>query len=455
MSSDFPSVVSTTRVCSRWSAPTTSANTRGFAELVEERDPQVIGINTSARWNHADGLTANERDLLVEALGDEYAARLTSAEMLTVGWLEEKLPAETETYRHVQRVAHRVIAQAFSNEVIVPGVTTTEDVRWWMRQRVVTLGLGKWFHPSVSVQRQGGLDGVERAADGGVVIQRGDLLHCDFGIVYYGFSTDTQHNAYVLLPGETDAPQGLKDGLRAANRLQDITMGTRNARCQRQPGAGAITNASAGRGPGAEHLLARHRLPRPRCRAPHGHDRLPRGRPCPRRLHLQAQHLVLGRAQRSLPPFRSGTARRFASLWRKMRRCWRAAGTGPTGDRPSSTSSTRPSSSRRGAAGRRSCYNVAIMSAKYLGEFEQAILLAVLRLGEDAYGRSIRQELDVCTGRRVSHGAAYITLDRMQAKGLLESWLADPADGRGGRQQALLPGNGRRRDRRCANRATP
>ena len=83
--------------------------------------------------------------------------------------------------------------------------------------------------------------------------------------------------------------------------------------------------------------------------------------------------------------------------------------------------------------GHQVCYNVAIMSTKYLGEFEQAVLLAVLRLGEGAYGRAIRQELEVCTGRTVSHGAAYITLDRMQAKGLLRSWLADPADGRGGR----------------------
>ena len=202
----------------------------GLRKLIEERDPKVIGINTSQRWNHADGITANERDMLVAALGDEYSSRLTSAEMLAVGWLEAKLPEETEVYRHVQRVAHRVIAQAFSNEVIVPGVTTTEDVRWWMRQRVVTLGLGKWFHPSISVQRNGGLEDAIRAADGGVVIQRGDLLHCDFGIVYYGFSTDTQHHAYVLLPGETDAPQDLKDGLAAANRLQDITMS------QAQPG---------------------------------------------------------------------------------------------------------------------------------------------------------------------------------------------------------------------------
>lgn len=196
----------------------------GLRQLIEERDPKVIGVNMSERWNHADGLSANERDMMVAALGDEYASRMTSAEMLAVGWLEAKLPEETDVYRHVQRVAHRVIAQAFSNDVIVPGVTTTDDVRWWMRQRVVTLGLGKWFHPSVSIQRRGGLEGGQRGPDGSFVIQRGDLLHCDFGIVYYGFSTDTQHNAYVLLPGETDAPQGLKDGQAAGNRLQDITM---------------------------------------------------------------------------------------------------------------------------------------------------------------------------------------------------------------------------------------
>jgi hypothetical protein len=122
------------------------------------------------------------------------------------------------------QVAHRIIAQAFSNEVIVPGVTTTEDVRWWMRQRVADLGLGQWFHPSISIQREGGLEEVERAADGGYVIERGDMLHCDFGIVYLGLSTDTQHLAYVLRPGESDAPAGLKAGLAAGNRLQELTM---------------------------------------------------------------------------------------------------------------------------------------------------------------------------------------------------------------------------------------
>lgn len=214
----------------------------GLRKLVEERDPRVIGINTSESWNHADGLTANEKENLVDALGPEYASRLKSAEMLAVGWLEVKLPEETAAYRHVMRIAHQVIAEAFSNRVVVPGVTTEEDVEWWMRQRVAEMGLGGWFHPSVTIQRRGGLPA--SVPPGGHVIQRGDMLHTDFGIVYLGFSTDTQHNAYVLLPGETDAPEGLKAGLRAANRLQDLTL--RHARLGgtgNQALAGALAQA--------------------------------------------------------------------------------------------------------------------------------------------------------------------------------------------------------------------
>jgi Xaa-Pro aminopeptidase len=190
----------------------------GLRALVDQRQPRAIGVNTSESWNHADGLSANERDNLMHALGPGHAGRVRSAEMLAVGWLEAKLPEETAAYRHVMGVAHRVIREAFSNAVITPGVTTADDVAWWMRQRVAELGLGSWFHPSVSIQRQGGQVPESR------VILPGDMLHTDFGLVYLGFSTDTQHNAYVLKPGETEAPAGLRAGLAAANRLQDLTM---------------------------------------------------------------------------------------------------------------------------------------------------------------------------------------------------------------------------------------
>ena len=199
--------------------PTTNdGQWEGLRKLVEEKKPKVIGINESDAWNHADGITANEKRRLIEALGPVYAGQVKSAERLAVSWLEVKLPEELEAYRHVMKAAHMVIREAFSNKVITPGKTTNEDVVWWMRQRVAELGLGSWFHPSVTIWRQG-----EKANPNGVILP-GDMLHTDFGIVYLGFSTDTQHNAYVMKPGETDAPQGLKDGLKAGHRLQDLTM---------------------------------------------------------------------------------------------------------------------------------------------------------------------------------------------------------------------------------------
>lgn len=190
----------------------------GLRALVEKLQPKAIGINESDAWNHADGITANEKRRLMDALGPVYAPRVTSAEMLAVGWLETKLPEELEGYRHAMKVAHMVIREAFSNAVITPGTTTAQDVVWWMRQRVAELGLGSWFQPSINIARQGQKGPVQGP------ILPGDLLHTDFGIVYLGFSTDTQHNAYVLKPGETDAPEGLKAGQRAGNRLQDLTM---------------------------------------------------------------------------------------------------------------------------------------------------------------------------------------------------------------------------------------
>lgn len=200
--------------------PTTNdGQHEGLRRLVEEKQPKVIGINESDAWNHADGITANEKRRLIEALGPVYAARVKSAEMLAVGWLEVKMPEELEAYRHAMQVAHMIIREAFSNKVITPGTTTSQDVVWWMRQRVAELGLESWFQPSITIWRKGGNLSTMQG-----VIEPGDMLHTDFGIVYMGFSTDTQHNAYVLRPGETDAPQGLKDGLAKANRLQDLTM---------------------------------------------------------------------------------------------------------------------------------------------------------------------------------------------------------------------------------------
>jgi Xaa-Pro aminopeptidase len=190
-----------------------------LARLVAERDPQRIGINESPEWAFGDGLSAALKSRLVEALGPDYAGRLVSAERLAVGWLEARTDSELEIYHHIVAIARSIIAEAFSRRVITPGVTTTTDVRWWMREKISELGMSAWFQPTVDRQCAGSGES-EFAMDG--VIRRGDMLHCDLGLTYLRLSTDTQELGYVLREGETEAPAGLRAGLAAGNRLQDI-----------------------------------------------------------------------------------------------------------------------------------------------------------------------------------------------------------------------------------------
>jgi len=193
---------------------------RLFADMVRERDPAQIAVNISHDHNFSDGLSAGEWEQMDAALGPELSRRVVRRPLLAVEYLAMRVPAMDHVYRRMQAVVHQIIGTAFSEVVIVPGQTTNEDVVWWMRQRVHDLGLDSWFQPSVSVQRRGGLP----AGGGSIVIERGDVLHCDFGLVAYGLATDTQHMAYVLLEGETEAPAGLRQALANSNRLQDILM---------------------------------------------------------------------------------------------------------------------------------------------------------------------------------------------------------------------------------------
>jgi len=142
------------------------------------------------------------------------------ADRLPLDYQSIRAPGMLPVYRRMMEVVWAIIDTAFSNTVITPGKTTAEDVAWWMRQRVNDLGLGTWFHTDVDVQRRG-----QDLSGGGldtVVIQRGDVLHCDFGITALGLNTDTQHMGYVLREGERDAPDGLKRALLNSNRLQDL-----------------------------------------------------------------------------------------------------------------------------------------------------------------------------------------------------------------------------------------
>ncbi len=191
-------------------------------KLIEERNPASIAVNISSTHAFSDGLSASEWETLQQTLGEKWLSRIVRAELLPLDYIATRLPEMLPTYRDMMQISHRLIARAFSNEVIKPGTTTNEDVVWWLRQQINDLGYGTWFQPSVTVQRKGKTRESLLNEKQAVVIERGDALHVDFGITAMGLNTDTQHMGYVLRNGEKEPPAGIKHALKNANRLQDL-----------------------------------------------------------------------------------------------------------------------------------------------------------------------------------------------------------------------------------------
>ncbi|MEO6537264.1 MAG: hypothetical protein ABIT07_00090, partial [Ferruginibacter sp.] len=197
-----------------------------LAEIIKQKSPKKIGINISSDFAHADGLTKGEWDSLMQYIPNPFKNIVVSAENLSVNWLQLRTEKELLLYENICNIGHNIISDAFSGKVVQPGVTSTEDVVWWLRERVAELKLQTWFHPTVDVQRSNpGAGDSERSFStqpGKEIILPGDLLHVDFGITYLGLNTDVQQLAYVLKPGEKEAPAYLVKALAVANRLQDV-----------------------------------------------------------------------------------------------------------------------------------------------------------------------------------------------------------------------------------------
>lgn len=212
---------------SAWSGGDLDAQWKALGALIASREPRRIGIDVSRTWPAADGLTHALHVRLLEVLPAGYADRLVSAEALVVRWVETRTPAEQAVYPHIDSIARGVIAEAFSGRVITPGVTTTDDVAWYIRERFESLGLRLWFMPTVDRQRAGepcSLGGAHCGDEG--QIEAGDVLHTDVGFCYLKLCTDTQEMGYVLRADEVDVPQGLKAALASGNRWQDILTGS-------------------------------------------------------------------------------------------------------------------------------------------------------------------------------------------------------------------------------------
>ena len=194
-------------------------------QIVTERNPKTIALNMGNGRGQSDGITRDAYKFLADALGKDYESRFVSGGKFITDYLDTRLPEELEHYRQAVLLTDILTRRAFSNEVVTPGKTTVGDVRWWLLQQVNNLGLTVWFQPDLRVQRlakpnENSMQFLEVSSEN-VVLERGDLIHVDFGLNYMGLSTDWQKHAYILKKGEKDAPQGLKDALKNTNRLQD------------------------------------------------------------------------------------------------------------------------------------------------------------------------------------------------------------------------------------------
>ena len=190
-----------------------------LARLLRENSVSKIGLNMSSDFSFADGLTKVIYDDMTACFDEDLMSRIVSAEDICIGWLETRTDLEMEAYNGIMQVAHGIIDEAFSSRVVVPGVTTNHDVKYFMMQKCIDLGVEPWFDCEVSIIREGSGRFEEEE-----VIRQGDILHCDFGFRYLGLCTDTQENAYVLRYGEDDAPECLRSALRDVNRFQDIVV---------------------------------------------------------------------------------------------------------------------------------------------------------------------------------------------------------------------------------------
>lgn len=194
-------------------------NPNELKAFVEERDPRTIALNYARNIGAADGLSYTSYQKLSETLGAAYARRFVSAEKLASDFRSRRVASEVAAFAHAGEMSREIAERAFSNEVITPGVTTLEDVAWWMREQQFENNLGTSFGlPSVYIT---GPDGFV-ALSNDHVIQRGDFLAIDWGVGYLNFFTDIKRHAYVLKDGETHLPDSMQRAFDNGRAVRDI-----------------------------------------------------------------------------------------------------------------------------------------------------------------------------------------------------------------------------------------
>jgi len=205
----------------------TSIYMAAAAEL-RSRNPSSIAINSSTR-NIADGLSYTQRLALEDALGPELSNRLVSSEEIVIEWLSVKLPQEIEIMRRAAKLTEQLELEAYAQ--VVPGKTTDADVARFLKARMAELGVVDGWAPDQNPNVNSGPDrGHSHSTD--KVIMPGDVIQTDFGIGVHGvWVSDIQRFAYVLRPGESEAPSEMQE------RWEFAREASRAAKAAMRPGA--------------------------------------------------------------------------------------------------------------------------------------------------------------------------------------------------------------------------
>jgi Xaa-Pro aminopeptidase len=191
-----------------------------LTQFVAERDPGTIAVNMSDWLPAANGLTHTGYLRLAELLGDKYAKRLVSAAHLITDFRVRRVQTEIIAFAKACEMQRQIVEEALRR--IKPGVTTREDLGWWIEDQLLERGLSRTPYG-------GRLPGVRRTepsrsdtGEPGYIFQRGDYVSWDIGINYLNFGTDYKRKAYILKEGETDIPAWMEHAWDRAIQAREV-----------------------------------------------------------------------------------------------------------------------------------------------------------------------------------------------------------------------------------------
>jgi hypothetical protein len=191
-------------------------------EFVSKRDPKRIAINMSDWISVADGLSHTEYLKLIKKLGDKFKERLTSAGPLITDFRTRRVTSEIIVFGQLAETTRRLLERALSREVITPGITTLEDIGWWMKDQLLIQGMKSTFGLSLPSVIHSFVSNETQYQARNYIIQKGDLIQYDYGISHMNFGTDFKRFVYVLRNGESQVPKEIQFGWNQALEARKI-----------------------------------------------------------------------------------------------------------------------------------------------------------------------------------------------------------------------------------------